>query len=283
MTTSAISIDRVAPTIGAVIDGVDLTVPLDEPTVVLLRDAVDDHHVVVVRDQFLDAEQHRRVAVNFGRLVAAPVQRLRGEMPTVSTIEDTVERPPAGFDWHTDLSWTQQPPEFGLLNAVVIPPAGGDTLWASGAAMYQRLTEAERRWCDEAVAIHAPDPSLLASVERHHGAAVAGRLRTDHAPTPHPLVRVHPRTGRPGLFLSPLYVRRLAGPAGADAASMLQRLHTLIDDPALQLRWTWRPGDFVIWDETSTVHRALTDHFPQRRVVRRCATVSDRVERGSRS
>jgi taurine dioxygenase len=119
--------------------------------------------------------------------------------------------------------------------------------------------------------VHAPDASLLASVERHHGALVAARLRRDHPGVEHPLVRTHPITGRKRLFLSPLYATRIVGPAGADGR-LLTELHAMLDDPHVQMRWRWRDGDFVIWDETATCHRALTDHHPQRRVMRRCVT-----------
>ena len=102
-------------------------------------------------------------------------------------------------------------------------------------------------------------------------AEVAERLRRDHPEVEHPLVHEHPITGRKGLYLSPLYARRIVGPAGADGR-LLAHLHTMLDEPHVQMRWRWRHGDFVIWDETSTCHRALTDHHPQRRVMRRCVT-----------
>lgn len=272
MNSPTIALTPIAPRIGVVLDGLDLAQVLDDSTFLAIRDAVDDHHVVVVRGQNLTPEQHRAVAERFGDLVAAPVHRLKGQPATVSTIEDTAERPPAGFPWHTDLSWTAEPPAFGFLSAVTIPPVGGDTQWVSTAALYERLTPVERTWCNEAYAVHAPDASLMASVELHHGAELASRLRADYPPIEHPLVRLHPRTGRPSLYLSPLYVRRLSGPTGVDKAALLERLHNMLEDQSLQMRWQWRDGDFLIWDESSTVHRALTDHYPHHRVMRRCAT-----------
>jgi taurine dioxygenase len=119
--------------------------------------------------------------------------------------------------------------------------------------------------------MHAPDATLLASIELHHGGAVADTLRAQHPPFEHALVRAHPTTGRRGLFLSPLDVRPLVGPRREDNA-LMERLHTALDDPHMQMRWRWRQGDLVIWDETSTCHRALADHHPQRRVMRRCVT-----------
>ena len=269
---------RIAPAIGAVLDGVDLSGPLTDATADRLRRAVAEHHVVVVREQFLSVEQQAALAESFGAMQPPPVRLLRrselSDLPRtslVATIEDTAARPPAGFPWHTDVSWSPRPPSFGFLSAVVIPPSGGDTMWISTAAIYDRLEPADQLRCYASSAVHAPDVSLLASVERHHGPELAAQLRREFPPIEHPLVNVHPVTGRHSLFLSPLYCNRIAGPAGADR-KLLARLHAMLDDPEFQMRWEWRAGDIVIWDETSTCHRALTDHYPQRRVMRRCTT-----------
>ncbi len=270
MTATTHTLRRVTAAIGAELSGIDLRRPLADRDVGLLRDAVAEHHVIAVRDQFLTPAQHESLAASFGPLLRSPLQRLTGK-PALSTIEDTADRPPAGFDWHTDVSWSAELPSLGLLSAVTIPAYGGDTLWASTAAIYDLLSPEDRMRCDTLSAIHGPDDSLLASVERHHGAELAARLGAEQQPREQPLVRVNRRTGRRSLFLSPLYVQRIVGPAGADGR-LLARLHRMLDDPHVQMRWRWRAGDVIIWDETATCHRALTDHHPQHRVVRRCVT-----------
>lgn len=280
--TRDLAITRLTATIGAEIHGLDLAAEPTDTTVGLLRTALAEHHVVVLRDQFLSPAQHAALAMTFGPILPSPVQLATAgaapggatSIPTVtavSTIEDTAERPPAGFPWHTDVSWTRNPPALGFLAAVTIPAFGGDTIWASTAAVFDALTPAQQARCERSTVLHAPDASLLASIERHHGPAVADRIRRDHPGTEHPLVRCHPVTGRRALFLSPLYARSIIGPADLDGP-LLSDLHAMLDDPHVQLRWRWREGDVVIWDEASTCHRALTDHFPQRRVMRRCVT-----------
>jgi len=279
-TADGLAVTRLTRHIGAEVHGIDLRAELagtlDPSLVAALRTAVAEHHVIMLRDQHLTAEQHARLARAFGEIQPSPVHLAIGRdaTPTVSTIEDTAARPPAGFPWHTDVSWVAAPPELGFLSAVVIPEVGGDTLWASTAAIHDALPEELRRRCGECVVLHAPDPSLLASVERHHGAAAAARLRARHPGTLHPLVRTDPLTGRRSLYLCPLSARRLLGPDGTEDATLLARLHGMLDDPHVQVRWRWRAGDLVIWDEAATCHRALTDHFPQRRVMRRCVTAS---------
>jgi taurine dioxygenase len=274
MITGTPSLTRITGSIGVELHGIDLRDGTDEAIVGLLRTAIAEHHVVVLRDQFLSAEQHAAVATAFGPILASPVQLAVGSRragPAVSTIEDTAERPPAGFPWHSDLSWSEQPPSLGFLSAVTIPPVGGDTLWASTAAVFDALPFDVQQRCSQSSVRFEPDESLLASVERHHGASVAHRLRREHPGVEHPLVHSNPITGRRSLRLSPLDARCIVGPAAEDP-KLLDHLHSRLDDPHVQMRWRWREGDLAIWDEAATCHRALTDHHPQRRVMRRCVT-----------
>ena len=275
-TTRDIDLERLTGSIGAVVHGVDLSVPLADADADLLRELVAEHQVVFARGQHLDDEQHRALATRFGELSIHPVARLTGSDRSLSVIDDSVDRPPAGFDWHTDLSWTVEPPALGFLSAVVIPPCGGDTLWASGRAMYERLEPAQRRLCRSLRVVHVPDAALLHTVRRHHGEDVVRRLIDEHPPVEQPLVRLHAETGRPALWLSPLYAVSVVGLDDAGSRRLLRSLHRRIEDPEVQVRWRWAAGDVAIWDETSTCHRALTDHAPQRRTMRRCTTTGGR-------
>jgi taurine dioxygenase len=228
------------------------------------------HHVVFFRDQFLSDREQCALASQFGDLAVSPIHALIGSDRPFSIIEDTAARPPAGFDWHTDLSWTAAPPRFGFLNALTVPVFGGDTLWASLAAAYAALSPALRATCEDLRVVHRFDASLLASVERHHGPHVARRLIEEHAPVEQPLVTVDPTNGRRCLHLSPLYTERIVGLTRDESDRLLADLRSSIEDPHVQIRWRWKRGDFVIWDEAATCHRALTDHYPQTRRMRRC-------------
>ncbi|MEY2425617.1 MAG: taurine dioxygenase [Actinomycetota bacterium] len=273
MITSIRSDVRITPVtraIGAVVEGVDLRDPLDDDAVAILRAAVLRHGVVFLREQSLDAGGLETLASRFGRVAVSPLHTLLGTGKTASIIQDDAQRPPASFDWHTDLSWTEAPPAFGFLEALEIPPFGGDTIWATLAGAFARLSPSRQLECAQLRGAHAADASLLASVERHHGGEVAIRLHRAYRGVTHPLVRRHPETGAAVLFLSPLYMSRIVGAQRQRGERMLRELEALLDDPLMQVRWRWRAGDVAIWDEAATCHRALGDHFPQRRVMRRC-------------
>ena len=276
----ALRVGPITPAIGAVVEGLDLRAPLAPDALHELRAAITRHRVVFLREQHLSEDDLQRLGEQLGPLEVSPLHQLLGTGRTVSTIEDDADRPPAGFAWHTDLSWTPTPPSLGVLSAAEVPPVGGDTLWASLAAAFASLPAHVQDHCRDLAAVHAPDAALLRSVERHHGPEVAIRLQRANPPVAHPLVRTHPVTGEPLLYLSPLYVRRIVGIAGRQGEQMRRELERLLDDPHGQVRWRWEAGDVAIWDEAATCHRALTDHFPQRRVVRRCVVRGDHPRRG---
>jgi taurine dioxygenase len=91
----------------------------------------------------------------------------------------------------------------------------------------------------------------------------------------HPLVRTHSETGRDALYVSGFFMHAVAGFEPHESQWMLEWLRARVDDPNLQVRWRWRPGDVAIWDERCTNHRALADHYPQRRRMRRCTVDGD--------
>ena len=273
---SALRVDRLTAAIGAIVEGVDASAPPDPAQVAELQDLVAAHQVVFLRSQDLDRDGFERFAAAFGPLAIPPGARALGRTPTSSVIADSADRPPAGFDWHTDLSWTERPPALGFLSALDIPAVGGDTLWASGFALHDRLDPAMRQLCRSLSLVHRPDEALLATVRSHHGPELADRIAADHPPVAHPLVRRHPRTGRPALWLSPLYADHLSGVGADDGRRLLELLDAKLDDPTVQVRWRWAPGDLAIWDEASTTHRALTDHFPAHRRMRRTTTTGGR-------
>jgi taurine dioxygenase len=116
---------------------------------------------------------------------------------------------------------------------------------------------------------HVPTDALVQSVRHHHGGAADAMVEA-HPGEVHPAVRVHERTGHQALFLSPMYASSIEGLTKDDSDAVLARLHGLIEEPGVQVRWRWQTGDIAIWDETCTVHKALGDHWPRPRAVRRC-------------
>jgi taurine dioxygenase len=264
------TITPVTGAIGAVIDDVDLTRPLDAATVAIVRDALHEHSVIFFRDQDLDEEQQIAFASNFGTIGQYPLTKMLGGTSLTSIIEDTADSPPDADGWHTDVSWIAEPPAYAVLNAKEIPPTGGDTMWSSLFAAYDGLSPVMQGLCDQLTVRHHAGADFHDRIERTVGREIADRVDREFPPVEHPLVRSHPVTGRRALFVSGRFMDQIVGMHRDESDALLGYLNRHIENPNFCVRWRWQPHDVAMWDEASTNHRALSDHYPQHRVMRRC-------------
>jgi taurine dioxygenase len=261
-------IQRLTAAIGAEVSGVDLRKPLPDATFEKIRLALAEHQVLFFHDQDLDDDQHRAFARRFGPLSRDATAMFTGDTRDVMYIESTPERPPGGADrWHTDIAWVAEPPSIGMLNARIIPEYGGDTLWASLFAAYDALSPKMKAFCNDLSVVNKAGGGFLTAAMR--AAGDEKRVLEAFPPVEHPLVRTHPVSGRPALFLTAT-MDQIVGLTREESDALIRHFRTLLDDPNIQVRWHWRAYDFAIWDQASTNHRALSDHGLQHRKMRRC-------------
>jgi taurine dioxygenase len=268
---AVIEVEPLTPRIGAVVHGLDLSQPLDRAQRADVAVALARHLVLFWRDQDLTDDQHLAFAATFGRpnrSAYAPAGAV-GADAVLEWIEDGPNSPPKADLWHTDLAFLAEPPDVAVLNVLVAPPVGGDTLWVDLYGAYQSLSPP----LQEAIAglqldLHPATGTLVTGGE--HRQWVAYRPDPTRPGCRQPLTRLHPGTGRPALFLCGQFVAGVAGMADDESDMILTLLRSTLDDPNLQCRWHWRQGDLAVWDERCTNHRATSDHFPHRRLVRRC-------------
>jgi taurine dioxygenase len=231
--------------------------------------------VLFFRDQDLDDEQQRAFASRFGTLSVFPVAKLMGSTNDMGYIEDTADSPPDADGWHTDITWIAEPPKIAVLNARVIPEYGGDTLWVSLFAAYDALSPPMQTICNGLTVRHTTGADFLEKVSRGHE-EIAEAIQREFPPVEHPLVRTHPVSGRRALFVAGGFMDQIVGMHRDESDALLGYLQRHIENPNFQVRWHWRAYDVAMWDEASTNHRALSDHYPQRRVMRRCTVDGDR-------
>ena len=155
---------------------------------------------------------------------------------------------------------------------MVIPPVGGDTIWADTEAAYRDLPEHLRLVADRAWAVHAntSDYGTITSAKSSYTAA----FHAQRFEARHPVVRVHPRTGRPSLLLGG-FVRRIDGLSGQESSDLVRLLQAHVTKPEHTVRWRWRPGDVVIWDNRATQHYAIDDFGDQPRRVQRVTLLGE--------
>ncbi len=259
--------------LGAEVEGIDLARTLSTEAVGELRHALAANEVLFFRDQPLTADQQLELARRFGDVSLYPIERLFGaEEPGLQVIVDDEDNPPEVDLWHTDVSWLEHPPGLALLTCLEVPAFGGDTMWSSTSLAYEALSPSMKRLLDGLECLHTCHGKFVDSATRKSGIPDLGdRIKAAYPDQHHPLVRTHPESGRRSLFMTDRGVmRRIEGLPTSESDAILDFLDAHVAEPRFQVRWSWGEDQLAIWDERTTLHRGVSDHFPQRRVVRRC-------------
>ncbi len=280
MADRRIKLRRVSGTLGAEVLGARLR-ELDDETFGAIHQALLENEVLFFRDSGLDDEAQMALAHRFGSPSVFPLLKLMGATgPSFQVIEDGPESPNEADYWHTDVTWTPEPPKVALLRAGIVPAVGGDTMWGSMTNAYDALSPTMQGLIAGLEVVH-DNESFIAAAARKMGDSpettkLMNELRDAYPAVTHPLVRTHPETGRRALLWGGDFMRRIAGMSPAESDTLLKFLGRHLEQSRFHCRWSWEPGDLAIWDERSTVHQVVNDHFPQRRSVHRCVVDGDR-------
>ncbi|WP_432127768.1 TauD/TfdA dioxygenase family protein [Streptomyces sp. bgisy082] len=274
-TAQGITVRKVGGRLGAVISGVRLGGDLPAETVAGIRAALLAHKVVFFRGQdHLDEEAHEA----FGRLLGTPVAH-----PTVPSADGRYSLPiDSDFggranQWHTDVTFVPAYPAFSILRAAVVPPYGGNTLWANTATAYENLPEPLRALADSLRAVHSNDydyAALRPGILPEQLARFREIFSSTKFLTEHPVVRVHPETGERTLLLGN-FVQRISGLTGADSRDLFSLLQRHVERPENTVRWQWQVGDVAIWDNRATQHYGVDDSDEHDRKLRRVTIDGD--------
>jgi taurine dioxygenase len=264
-----------SPTIGAELTGVDLGGPIDDELQAELRRALLEWKVLFFRDQDITREQHRAFAERWGSLEQHPFYKFVQPGQTAADVLTLAKDAITGGtenEWHADITWHTTPSFGAVLRAVEVPAVGGDTLWSDAAAAYDGLPDALRDRIDGLTAIHDWRRSFGLAMDPEQVAALSPQF----PPIEHPVVRVHPETGRRSLFVNPIFTQHVVGLDPDESDALLERLYQQYRLPEYQCRFRWTPGAVAFWDNRATCHYASSDYFPQRRVMDRISIAGDR-------
>ncbi|MFF0384466.1 TauD/TfdA dioxygenase family protein [Streptomyces sp. NPDC004286] len=268
---------ELGPNIGAEIDGIELA-HLDDDGVLALREALVRHKVLFVRGQHrLDDAGQIELGRRLGEVtVGHPVHDSGDVAPEVYSLDSQDN----GFAdvWHTDVTFVPRPPAISVLRAVVLPPTGGDTNWADSHAAYESLSPGLRAHIDTLTAVHDGSREFgyyLAQRRQGKGNLWEGEVFTQLTPVEHPVVRVHPESGRKGLFVNPGFTSHIVGVSEHESRGLLDILYAHLTKPEHVVRHRWQPGDVALWDNRSTSHYANRDYGDQHRVMHRITLRGD--------
>jgi len=223
--------------IGAEIHGIDVGKELDDALFEAIHAALLEHHVVVIRDQQLEHAQQIALGRRFGALDVHPIAIGMEDHPEMLRVHKPAgEAACFGTSWHTDNTFFAAPSAVTLLYGVTIPPAGGDTLYASTEAAWDGLSPAMQGMLRGLRAVHsagsAYDPATTGTAKYEGKAAINYRFSDSiYDEVEHPVVRTHPETGRLGLFVNPMFTQRIAGLAEHESRALLDMLYAHIVRP----------------------------------------------------
>jgi len=273
---SGIGIHPVSGALGAEVSGVDLAKHLDDDTVAVLRRAWLEHLVLLFRDQPLTPPQLLAFARRFGDTIEYPFVKGLEEYPDIiPVVKLEHEQINFGGVWHSDTAYLDVPPMASMLLAREVPPAGGDTLFASMYLAYETLSDGMKRLL---AGLRAVNSSAKADASRTREDRIAERGRADARAlyeAAHPVVRVHPETGRKALYVNVAHTIRFEGMTEEESAPLLGYLYRHQIRPELTCRFRWRPGSLAFWDNRCAQHNAVNDYAGHRRVMHRITLAGD--------
>jgi taurine dioxygenase len=267
-----IEVNRVTPTLGAEILGIDLSKPLGNHQFKEVHDALMENQVIFFRDQQITLEQHKNFGRRFGELHIHPSEPAPEGHPEILRIHaDANSKQIAGERWHSDVSCDPEPPMGSILHLHTVPPSGGDTLFASMYAAYDALSAKMKSYLDGLIAVHDGGPNY------RRRAAIDGRPDKGQYPrAEHPVIRTHPVTGRKAIFVNPVFTIAIKGLPEQEGESILRFLYEHNNRPQFQVRFRWRAHSIAFWDNRCVQHIAMWDYFPNVRSGNRVTIKGDK-------
>jgi len=256
-----LSVTPLAYPLGATVHGLDMTKPLAPGVIEQIRDAWHEHLVLFFPKLNLTDDQQVELGSHFGELAAISQKdddtrsylKRRGKMLVLDDVEGGVRNNRAV--WHSDVSFTEQPPIGSLATLRICPSRGGDTMWSNQYEAYETLSPAIQ--------------AMLEGLQAEHGTPLTGKAV-------HPVVLRHPVTGRRALYVNRLFTSRILGFTTLESNGILKMLFAHMEQPHFHIRWQWSAGDAVLWDNRCTAHYPINNYSEPRALCR--VTIYERPE-----
>jgi taurine dioxygenase len=270
MRRTAVTVERLAGSCGAIVLGLDVTKPRSPEEIEVILRLLDEHLVVAFPGQQMDLDRLEEFTDELGGRDETPyVTPVNGRPFVIRVIKEPSDELNFANAWHTDLSYLPAPPAYTVLHAHDVPAVGGDTMWANQYLAYETLPDTVRAQIDGLSATHSAGMAYgtggyLESVANKSSMTVAPSGEA-YAEETHPLVIRHPRTGRRALYANSVYTTGIEGMDTDEARSLLARLTAHATHPNFTCRLRWAPHMVAIWDNSATQHFAINDYAGARR------------------
>ena len=272
------TVEPMTPTIGAVIQGVDMRERPSGSLLAALRAALLEWKVIFFRDQPITTEQHLDFARAFGELEVHPFAPHKPDFPEVLAITHNRDSKGRENAWHSDVTWREKPSLGSILRAIEIPPVGGDTLFADMYAAYDNLSDEVKEKVEGAIAVHDFAHFRVMLQKRGASAEEIEDFNKKYPMVEHPVIRTHPETGRKGIYVNVGFTQHIVDMDKPESDALLAHLYAQAAIPEVQCRFRWEKDSVAFWDNRSCQHYAVSDYWPAVRRVERVTIVGDRPQ-----
>lgn len=274
MRNTRLDVQPIAGSMGAEVFGVDLAEKLDDATFGEIHETILDHGAIFFRDQTITPDQQMRFAKHWGEVHLHPhMPCLEGHPGIIEIVKKEDDTVAFGGNWHTDQMFTDTPARYTMLYAKQVPQAGGDTMYANLYQAYDTLSDGMK----EMIA----DLRTISQYDKKKKRPANMRPTEVDVPAPeveHPLVRVHPETGKKALYISYEGItRRIAGMTEEESRPILSYLLNHATRPEFTCRFRWQVGSLALWDNRRALHFPINDYNGQRRVMHRITIEGERT------
>ena len=266
---------------GAEVTGVDLSRPLPPAVLEAVKAAFAAHAVLWFPRQPLTHDQLEAFTRQWGEFGWDPYVAPLADRPHILEVRRNADETTAVFGgtWHSDWSFQETPPAITMLHAKVIPPVGGDTLYADGCRAYDALSPVFKAMLAPLRAVHSAarpygSTGFYAKEEGRTGMKILPSVEAEKTFV-HPLVRVHPVTGRKALFVNPVYTIGVEGMTEPESAAMLGFLFKHMTEERFVYRHAWAPDMLTMWDNRCCMHNATGGYDGHLRVLHRTTVAGD--------
>ncbi len=270
----ALTVEPLTAKTGAVVTGIDLR-DVEESSLADFEQLVLDHQVVFFPGQALEPADQMRLALLLGGIDVAPFGPKHPDTPEMTVLDQQSPLGEGADAWHSDNTFRSEPPSYTMLQAVMLPPVGGDTCWSNMYEAYDALSEPMQNFLGGLTATHDLSKMLVKAIADGNSNADLGEMRREYPPEHHPIVRTHPRTGRKALFVNGNFTTQIDGLTDTESRTTLNMLLEHVQSPLFQCRFKWQPGTLALWDNRCLQHYAVPD-YSSRRIMHRLTISGDR-------
>jgi len=269
-------VNRLSPTIGGELLGVDLRKDLTSEVKDLIYEALLVYKVIFFRDQDLTTDQHIHFSKNFGDLEVHPFAPFKDGYPEVLKITHNEKSPGRENLWHSDVTWRKEPSLGSVLRMLEKPENGGDTLFSDMYAAYDDLTDEVKQKLEGAVAVHDFVGFRKRLIKEGKSPKEIEAFNEKFPMPEHPVFRTHPDTGKKVIYVNRAFTQYIKGWEEDESKDMLDFLYSRASTPEYQCRFAWENNSIAFWDNRACQHYANSDYWPKIRRVERVTIIGDR-------